>query len=136
MSDACGGRLSHEKGGERGGRMCQDQSIVHAGLLLLFPASSPRSSLFFFLSAFTFAILALHRCRCFPAGRFSAIDRPIRTPTLCPNRVFPRVTITPRDYFTLLMCIDLYFTLLMHIYLLLLLRSTAAILYHLTDVLS
>jgi len=51
-----------KEGGGRGGRMCQDQSIVHAGLLLLFPTSPPRyfsfSSIFAFFS-FTAVFLAI-----------------------------------------------------------------------------
>lgn len=43
------------KGGEgRGGRMCQDQSIVHAGLLLLSSAPPPLPRYFSFSSTFAF----------------------------------------------------------------------------------
>lgn len=70
--------------------MCQDQSIVHAGLLLLlpsFPPPPPSTCTAVFLSSLTATLLSfpvsfllsrilfLYRGHCFPNGRFSAITR-------------------------------------------------------------
>lgn len=100
-SDACDGRVSHERGGGgRGGRMCQDQSIVHAGLLLLSSAPPPR---YFSLSS-TFAFFSFIGTAVFLAIAFlRSIDPTHRTL----SHIFPRET---RDHLTLVMCIDLYFT--------------------------
>lgn len=86
-------------GGGRGGRMCQDQSIVHAGLLLLSSAPPPR---YFSLSS-TFAFFSFIGTAVFLAIAFLRSIDP--TPSL--NHISPRET---RDHLTLVMCIDLYFT--------------------------
>lgn len=97
-SDACGGRVSHERGGGgRGDRMCQDQSIVHAGLLFS-PVPPPRyfsfSSTFLFFSFITvFLVIAF-------------LQSIVTTSNLNLNHVLPRET---RDLM-LVTCIDLYFT--------------------------
>lgn len=84
-----------KEGGGRGGRICQDQSIVHAGLLLLSPAPPPRyfsfSSTFAFFS-FTAVFLAIAFLRSIAPA-----------PSL--NRVFPRET---RDHLTLTTCFLFY----------------------------
>lgn len=87
-------------GGGRGGRMCQDQSIVHAGLLLL---SLPLLHPAIFLSS-TFAFFSFIGTAVFLAIAFLRSIDP--TPNL--NHIFPREI---RDHLTPVMCVDLYFTL-------------------------
>jgi len=82
-SDACGGRVSHERGGGgRGDRMCQDQSIVHAGILLFSPAPPPRyfsfSSTFVFFSFITVFLL------------IAFLQSIVPTSNLTLNHIFPK----------------------------------------------
>lgn len=111
-SDACGGRVSHERGWRTRGQdvpgpiNCTRRS----------PSSLSRPAIFLSLLP---SILFLYRNRCFPCDRFSVIDYPNTEP----KSVFPRET---RDHLTLVMCIDLYFTPLI-IPILAFLRSISAI---------
>lgn len=71
-NDACGGRVSHERGRRtRGQDVPGPINCTRRSPSSLFRSSTP---LFFFL--LYLCILFLYRNRCFPSDRFSAIDWP------------------------------------------------------------